>query len=110
MKKATIEAIVSILTTAENVPSEIMDELTAELNKGKERANAKMREYEDVKSIVLEAIPETSPATIAEIYEAIECALPEGFTKSKVQYGITHYWADEVVKHEGKVNSYTRKG
>jgi hypothetical protein len=46
--------------------------------------------------------------TAAELYEAVEDKLPEGFTKAKVQYALSHYWEADVVKHEGKVNSYTR--
>ena len=45
--------------------------------------------------------------TIAQLFEACKNELPEGFTKARVQYGITHQWAENVVKTEGKVNSYS---
>ena len=52
---------------------------------------------------------EDKPATIGELYEAIEDELPEGFTKGKLQYAMTRLWVDEIVKHEGKINMYSKK-
>ena len=51
----------------------------------------------------------TAPVTIGELFDFIESELPEGFSKGKVQYAITRLWADEVVKTEGKVNTYSVK-
>ena len=109
MKKASMEALVNYidlhsLTELFN----IKDELTAELNRGAEKAKANRELYESVRELVLDVIPQNTPVTVAEIYEAIENQLPEGFTKAKVQYALGHYWEADVVKHEGKVNSYTR--
>lgn len=84
----------------------IMEELDKELNKGVAERNAKTAEYENAFECVRKAMGmTTSPLTVAEIFEACE-ELPEGFTKNKVSYGLTHYWADRVVKIEGKVNTY----
>ena len=101
----TILSLIAPIDTPE--AEEVRAELTAELNKGAEKAEANRKLYEQAKEIVLSELGET-PVTVAELYEAVEDKLPEGFTKAKVQYALGHYWESEVVKHEGKVNSYTR--
>ena len=65
--------------------------------------------YAQAKPIVLSVMD--VPATISEIFEAIEgnVDLPEGFTKGNLQYAVTRLWKDEVEKTEGKVNTYARK-
>ena len=109
MKKATMNAIVNYIN--DNAVEElfpIRDELVAELGKGEAKAQANRDLYAEAKDIVLGALPTETPVTIGELYEEIADALPEGFSKGKVQYAITRMWASEVVKHEGKVNTYTR--
>lgn len=116
MKKATMNAIVNYLT--ENLPyanenekdflQTTIDELTAELSKGAEKAQANRDMYAEAKDIVLGALSDT-PVTIAELYDEVADRLPEGMTKGKVQYAMTRLWTDEIVKIEGKVNGYTRK-
>lgn len=101
----TILSLIATIDTPE--AEEVRAELTAELNKGAEKAEANRKLYEQAKEIVLSELGDT-PVTVAELYEAVEDKLPEGFTKAKVQYALGHYWESEVVKHEGKVNSYTR--
>lgn len=102
----TILSLIATIDTPE--AEEVRAELTAELNKGAEKAEANRKLYEQAKEIVLSELGDT-PVTVAELYEAVEDKLPEGFTKAKVQYALGHYWEAEVVKHEGKVNSYTIK-
>ena len=108
MKKATMNTILSLIANIDTDEAEtVRAELTAELNKGAEKAEANRKLYEQAKEIVLSELGEI-PVTVAELYEAVEDKLPEGFTKAKVQYALGHYWESDVVKHEGKVNSYTR--
>lgn len=108
MKKATLTTIYSaLLDFGYESTDPVMEEIAKELNKGAEKAQANRDLYDQAKEIVLGELGET-PATIGELYAAVADKLPEGFTKAKVQYAMTHYWSDEVVKHEGKVNSYTR--
>lgn len=108
MKKNTLSTIASILNNVdfENKPA-IMDELNAELNRGAVAKAAKASEYDAAMPVVLDVLGQTTaPLTVAEIFEACENDLPEGFTKNKVSYGLTHYWTDRVVKIDGKVNTY----
>ena len=107
MKKATLSAIYSALK-AIDFDAEMLAEIEKDLTKGdaEKAKNAEM--YEVAKPIVLGALSD-KPATISEIYDEVADALPEGFTKGKVQYAITRLWVDEVTKVEGKVNGYTRK-
>jgi len=103
-----MNTILSLIATIDTPEAEaVRAELTAELSKGAEKAEANRKLYEQAKEIVLSELGDT-PVTVAELYEAVEDKLPEGFTKAKVQYALGHYWESEVVKHEGKVNSYTR--
>jgi len=107
MKKATLTAIYATLKDMDYDP-EILDELAKEISKGEEQKAKNASTYEEAKPIVLGALSET-PVTIGELYDEIANELPEGFTKGKVQYAITRLWSDEVVKTEGKVNTYSRK-
>ena len=110
MKKATMNAIVNYINdNAVTELFEIRDELVAELNKGAEKAQANRDLYAVAHDIVMNALPIETPVTIAELFDEIENELPDGFSKGKVQYAITRMWVDEVVKHEGKTNGYTRK-
>lgn len=109
MTKNTMNTILSLIATIDTPEAnEVREALTAELSKGAERKAQTAELYESVKPIVFGALSET-PATISEIFEEIEGELPEGFSKSKLQYAITRLWKDEVTKVEGKVNSYAIK-
>lgn len=108
MKKNTLSAIATILNNVDfENKTAIMDELNAELNKGAVAKAAKASEYDAAMPVVLDVLGQTTaPLTVAEIFEACENDLPEGFTKNKVSYGLTHYWTGRVVKIDGKVNTY----
>ena len=108
MKKATMQSLISYLNgeTITNL-DEIKAELEAELNKGAAKAHANRDLYELAKEVVLANLDET-PVTIGELYEAVEGELPEGFTKGKLQYAVTRMWTSEIVKIEGKVNTYRK--
>lgn len=108
MKKNTMNTILSLIANIDTPEAEeVRSELKAELNKGAEKAQANRELYERAREVVLSELGET-PVTVTELYEAVKDSLPEGFTKAKVQYALGHYWETDVVKHEGKVNSYTR--
>lgn len=108
MKKNTLVALVAYLNgeTVTNL-DEIKSELEAELNKNAEKAAANKALYEQTREIVLGAIAE-KPMTIAEIWDAVKNEVPEGMTKSKVQYALREYWANDVEKTVGKVMEYKR--
>jgi len=107
MKKTSLSAIYSALKGID-FDSEILAEIEKELNRGEAEKAKNATLYEIAKPIVLGVLSDT-PATISEIYDEVADALPEGFTKGKVQYAITRLWADEVTKVEGKTNGYCRK-
>ena len=108
MKKASLQSLVNFLNgeTVTNI-AEIKAEIEAELSRGEAKAQAYRDADAQAKEVILDARSDI-PVTISEVYEEVKNDLPEGFTKSKVQYAITRLFADEVVKHEGKVNTYTR--
>ena len=108
MRIATMKSLVSFLNgeAVENI-AEIKAELEAELNKGAVAKAEKAAGYDAAWDAVHEVFAQTTaPLTVAEIFEAVEANLPDGFTKGKVQYGLTHNWADKIVKIEGKPNTY----
>jgi len=108
MKKATLETIRTALFDAGYESTDpIMEELAAEINRGAEEKAARAASYEAIHDIVMETLSDT-PATIAEIYAAIEDKMPEGMTKSKVQYAITRLWTNEIAKVDGKPNGYRK--
>lgn len=110
MTKNTLSALVSIVTASavENKDA-ILAELNKELNRGADKAAQKMAEYDAAWEVVNAVFAQTSNTlTVAELMEACEDTLPEGFTKGKLSYALTHYWADRVVKVEGKTNAYRK--
>ena len=108
MKKVTLQSLVNYLNgqTIDNL-SEIKAELEAELSKDKARKDANAQAYEQVHDVIVGNLDAT-PCTCAELYEAIKGKLPEGFSKGKVQYALTHLWEDEIVKIEGTPNTYRK--
>ena len=91
MKKSSYETIYAALTATNFDNQEILDELTKEINRGAEAKARKANEYDAAKPIVFEAIRVAGvPVTVAEIFDHCQNELPEGFTKSRVQYGLTH--------------------
>ena len=102
MKKNTIETLVAYLNgeTVTNL-DEIKAELENELSKGKAKADANRAIYDGIHDAVIEALQSaTNPVTAQELADET------GYAKGKIVYGLRNYWADEVEKIEGKVNSY----
>ena len=108
MKKVTMNAIANVLSSIdfENKDA-ILAELNSEINRGADAKAQKWAEYDAVKPIVLDALSDT-PVTIAELYDTVRDALPEGFSKGKIQYAVTRLWSDEITKVEGNPNTYAR--
>ena len=107
MKKATFEAIKTALTNFGYDNADVLAELDKEINKGAEAKAKNAEAYDAIHDIVMGALT-SAPATVAGIWEAIEDEVPEGITKGKVQYALTHLWGDEIVKVEGKPNGYRK--
>ena len=107
MRKVTFETIFTALTNFGYDNQEVMDELSKEINKGADAKAKNAEAYEGIHDLVIGALSDT-PATCAEIFEQIKTELPEGMGKGKVQYALTHLWQDEIVKIEGKPNTYRR--
>ena len=108
MKKSTLSALVSYLNgEAITNLDEIRAELEKELNKGAEKAAANRALYDAAKEVVLANLSET-PVTISELYEQISDELPDGFSRSKLQYGM-RLWGDEITKHDTSPATYSAK-
>jgi len=106
MRKNTIETLVAYLNgeTVTNL-DEIKAELEAELTKGKAKADANRAIYEEIHDAVIEVLKSASNPVTAQ-----ELADETGYAKGKIVYGLRNYWANEVEKTEGKVNTYALKG
>ena len=111
MKKSTMQSIVNYIDS--NAIAELADvraEIVAELAKGEAKAQANRDLYAEAHDVVIKVMSKlTDPAPISEIFAEVESALPEGMTKGKFQYAVTRLWTDEIVKTEGKVNTYSLK-
>ena len=106
MKKVTIETLVAYLNgeTVTNL-DEIKAELEAELTKGKAKAAANRAVYDEIHDAVIKVLKSaTNPVTAQELADET------GYAKGKIVYGLRNYWANEVEKTEGKVNTYAFKG
>lgn len=110
MKKATLETIrTALLDAGYESTDPVMEELTAEINKGEEQKAKNAAVYASFHDMVMEVLSEaTAPVTIAELWDAIEADVPEGVTKGKLQYAVTRLWKDEITKIDGNPNSYTK--
>ena len=111
MTKEIMNTIYTALNAVEfeNKPT-VMEALEKELHRNDRVKAEKEAAYTAAKPAVLEALRiAEKPATVAEIFAECEKELPEGFTKNQVNYGLTHYWTEEVEKIDGKVNSYRLK-
>ena len=107
MTKNTLSTLVAYLTK-NDIPelADVKAELLAQAEKNEAKAQANRDLYAAAKAVVLDAIDE-APKTVAEIYESCADNLPETFSKSKVQYALTNYWADEVTKHDNGKKPFT---
>ena len=106
MKKASLSAIYSALKGID-FDSEILAEVEKELNKGEEKKAKNAEAYEAMHDVIVGNLEET-PVTCGELYDAIKDELPDGATKGKVQYALTHLWQDEIVIVKGTPNSYRK--
>ena len=107
MKKNTLATIRTALTELGYDNAEVLAELDKEINKGAEAKAKNAEAYASIHDIVMDTLTDT-PVTVAELWEAIENEVPEGITKGKVQYALTHLWDGEIVKIEGKPNTYRK--
>ena len=107
MKKLSLVAIKNALVGFGYADEDILAELDKEINKGAEAKAKNAEAYESIHDIVMGALSAV-PVTVAELWDTIETEVPDGITKGKVQYALTHLWQDEIVKIEGKPNTYRK--
>lgn len=110
MKKVSLTAILDILngvSYSDEMVAELKDEISKELNKGQAQKDKNAEAYESIHSLIVDTLSDT-PVTCGEVWESIKDDVPDGITKGKVQYALTHLWQDEIVKIEGKPNTYRR--
>lgn len=110
MKISSMKTLIAYFYAQPSVPSDVADvvsEMETELSKEHEKQNAKLELYEAAHEAVMAELGD-KPMTLAELWEALKDKLPEGFTKNKLSYALTHYWTDEVVVTNGKVNGYSK--
>jgi predicted HTH transcriptional regulator len=104
MKKASLEALVTLLTDTNALP-EVRDEIVAELSKGKAKADANRELYAQYHEKVIAALSvANAPVTAQDLADETKIA------RGKIVYGLKNYWADEVVvDNSGKANTYRLK-
>ena len=120
MKKLILTAIRDYMKTIDanttfNVPAyqtelsvnEVLDELNAELNRGAEVKAAKNAEYDAARAVVMARLAELeAPVQLSELFAAVKDELPQGFTKGKLQYGITQLWGDVIERTDDTPRGY----
>ena len=107
MKKLSLVAIKNALVGFGYADEDILAELDKEITKGDAQKAKNAEAYESIHDIVMGALSAV-PVTVAELWDTIETEVPDGITKGKVQYALTHLWQDEIVKIEGKPNTYQK--
>lgn len=106
MKKNTLRTIADYIRNIPELANESA-ELDAEIAKDESKVQANRELYATAHDVAMEVLTD-KPMTIAEWFAACGDKMPNGFTKSKMQYAVREYWASEVVKIEGKVNEYRK--
>lgn len=98
----------TIANYIKNVPelSNEYAELAAELSKNEAKAQANRDLYATAHDVVMSHLG-SEPVTVGDLFTACEDELPEGFSKSKIQYALLNYWKDEVVKHDNGKKAFT---
>ena len=81
--------------------------MKSKLGRADARKAVTAKGYDEAHDAIVGALGDT-PVTCGELYDAIKKDLPEGFTKGKVQYALTHLWETEIVKIAGSPNTYRR--
>jgi len=105
MKKNTMTTIAAYIKNVPELANEYA-ELQAELDKNAAKAQANRDLYATAHDVVMAHLGST-PVTVTDLFAACESELPEGFSKSKIQYALLNYWSDEVVKHENGKKAFT---
>jgi len=106
MKKAMYATLLSLISTIDTPEAEeARAELQAELDKGKAKADANRAVYADIHDKVMDALRVAgNPVSAQDLSDEI------GIARGKIVYGLTNYWADEVVADKsGKTTLYTLK-
>jgi len=104
MKKASMETLVNYIDS-HNLTDlfAIKDELTAELSKGKAKADANRALYDEYHDKVVDVLSNASAPVTAQ-----EIADETGIARGKIVYGLTNYWKSEVIRDDsGKTATYT---
>ena len=100
MKKSVFEMVVALVNGQSVADMDTLrTEVNAEWEKMQEKANANRTAYADAKEVAFSVMGE-EPMTAKDIHAAGGDQWPQGFTVNKVPYALTHYWNDEVVKHD----------
>ena len=105
MKKTTLIAIKNALIDYGYMDSDVLSELNREITKDQARKDAAATAYAEMWEQVRQALEDaTAPVTAQEIADET------GVSRGKIVYGLTHSWADEVVKDtSGKTTTYALK-
>lgn len=104
MKKSIYESILSLVSSIDTPEAEeVREAVTAELSKGKAKADANRAVYADIHDTIIALLQrEARPLT------AQEMADETGISRGKIVYGLTNYWSTEVIKNsDGKTTTYT---
>jgi CRP-like cAMP-binding protein len=110
MKKDTMKTLVvhlaAELASADEVDrpflEQVIAELHADLDRGKAKADANRALYADYHDKVMQVLRDaTGPVTAQEIADYA------GIARGKVVYGLSNYWASEIVADKsGKTTTY----
>ena len=106
MKKSVFESILSLISTIDTPEAEeVRAEVSAELAKGKAKADANRELYAEYHGKVVAVLARENKSLSAQ-----DIADETGIARGKIVYGLKNYWADEVeVDNSGKANTYRLK-
>lgn len=108
--KNVYESILAILNNETTTAEEFESVRTFATNQLKEKAE-KRAFYDELKPIVLRVLSQCEePITCAALdgYVQAEQDCPQGTSRSRIQYGILHYWQEDIetIKNGRNANTY----
>lgn len=113
MKNTDLNTILNILNgneVTEEARVSALEAVMKEVNRGADQKAARADAYAEAWEVVREVLASTNrPLTIKEIFDECEADLPENFKRGSVQYGLLNQWAENIVKIDGKPNTYRLK-
>lgn len=111
MKKSTLEALYNLANGTGSMTDELRADIVAEYERTTAKSRANTELYDKAWNVLAECTEWDKPMMVKELWVIVEANMPDGFSASKMQYGMLNKWSDKVTKHDNGKDAfkYSRK-